>query len=109
MKGGPGVGSIADCGRRQPTATRIIFFVLGFAAGGWAPLVPFAQERLRLTGGGLGLLLLCPGAGSIVAMPLAGALAARVGCPRALMGALAVALLPFPLVAVAPPPPPLWA
>ncbi len=103
MSGGPAVGPIADNSRRQPAATRIIFFVLGFAAGGWAPLVPFAKERLRLTDGGLGLLLLCLGAGSIVAMPLAGALAARVGCRRVLMAALAIAVLAFPLMAVAAP------
>src|SRR5258708_11107641 len=103
MTGGLGVGSIADGGRRQPTATRIIFFVLGFAAGGWAPLVPFAKERLRLTDGELGLLLLCLGAGSIVAMPLASALAARFGCRRTLMAALAVAVVAFPLVAIAAP------
>jgi predicted MFS family arabinose efflux permease len=103
MTGGPAVGSIADRSRRQPTATRIIFFVLGFAAGGWAPLVPFAKERLRLTDGGLGLLLLCLGAGSIVAMPLAGALAARFGCRRVLMAALAIAVLAFPLMAIAAP------
>jgi len=102
MTGAPAVGSIADS-NRQPAATRIIFFVLGFAAGGWAPLVPFAKERLRLTDGGLGLLLLCLGAGSIVAMPLAGALAARFGCRRALMAALAIAVLVFPLVAIAAP------
>src|SRR5260370_33920268 len=95
MKGGPGVGSIADCGRRQPTATRIIFFVLGFAAGGWAPLVPFAQERLRLTDGELGLLLLCLGAGSIVGVPRARALAARFGWRRSL-----AAVLPIPFRAV---------
>jgi len=99
----PAVGSIAESSRRQPAATRIIFFVLGFAAGGWAPLVPFAKERLRLTDGGLGLLLLCLGAGSIVAMPLAGALAARFGCRRVLMAALATAVLAFPLMAIAAP------
>jgi predicted MFS family arabinose efflux permease len=103
MTGAPAVGSIADSSRRQSTATRIVFFVLGFAAGGWAPLVPFAKERLRLTDGGLGLLLLCLGAGSIVAMPLAGALAARFGCRRALMAALAIAVLAFPLMAIAAP------
>ncbi len=103
MTSGPAVGSIADCSRRQPAATRIIFFILGFAAGGWAPLVPFAKERLRLTDGGLGLLLLFLGVGSIVAMPLAGAFAARFGCRRALMATLAMAVVAFPLVAIAAP------
>jgi predicted MFS family arabinose efflux permease len=76
-----------------------MFFVIGFAAGAWAPLVPFARQRLALDDGGLGLLLVCLGAGSIVAMPLAGALAARIGCRRVLIAAAAIACLAFPLLA----------
>ncbi len=76
-----------------------MFFVIGFAAGAWAPLVPFARQRLALNDGALGLLLLCLGLGSIVAMPLAGALAARVGCRRVLLAAAAVVCLVFPLLA----------
>jgi len=76
-----------------------MFFVIGFAAGAWAPLVPFAKQRLALDDGGLGLLLVCLGAGSIVAMPAAGALAARVGCRRVLVAAAALACLVFPLLA----------
>jgi predicted MFS family arabinose efflux permease len=86
-------------GKREQRATRIMFFVIGFAAGAWAPLVPFAKQRLALDDGGLGLLLVCLGAGSIVAMPLAGALAARIGCRRVLVAAAAVACLVFPLLA----------
>jgi len=44
------------------------------------------------------LLLLCLGLGSIVAMPLAGAFAARVGCRRVLIAAAAVTCLVFPLL-----------
>jgi predicted MFS family arabinose efflux permease len=86
---------------RQPRATRLIFFALGFAAGAWAPLVPFAKSRLALDDAVLGLLLLCLGAGSILAMPLAGALAGRFGCRRVLLSAgLAVACV-FPWLAMA--------
>ncbi len=76
-----------------------MFFVIGFAAGAWAPLVPFAKQRLALDDGGLGLLLVCLGLGSIVAMPLAGALAARIGCRRVLIATAALACLVFPLLA----------
>ncbi len=76
-----------------------MFFVIGFAAGAWAPLVPFAKQRLALGDGALGLALLCLGLGSIIAMPLAGALAARIGCRRVLVAAAAVACLAFPLLA----------
>jgi predicted MFS family arabinose efflux permease len=86
---------------RQPRATRLIFFALGFAAGAWAPLVPFAKARLALDDGALGLLLLCLGTGSIFAMPLAGALAGRFGCRRVLLSAGLAAAGAFPWLAMA--------
>jgi predicted MFS family arabinose efflux permease len=76
-----------------------MFLVMGFAAGAWAPLVPFAKARLALGDGPLGLLLLCLGAGSILAMPAAGALAARFGCRPVLMIAAAALALAFPPLA----------
>jgi predicted MFS family arabinose efflux permease len=86
-------------GAREQLATRVLFFVIGFAAGAWAPLVPFAKQRLALSDGALGLALLCLGLGSIVAMPLAGGLAARVGCRRVLLAAAATSVVVFPLLA----------
>ena len=65
---------------RASLSTSIVFFAIGFVSGGWAPLIPFVRTRLRLDDAGLGLALLCLGAGSIVAMPIAGALATRWGC-----------------------------
>ena len=64
---------------------------------GWAPLVPYAKARAGLDEGGLGLLLLCLGIGSIVAMPLAGALAARFGCRVVILvgGVLVCVALPI--------------
>jgi predicted MFS family arabinose efflux permease len=64
----------------EQIATRIIFFIIGLAVGAWAPLVPYAKERLNMEEGGLGLLLLCLGAGSLVMMPFTGMLAGRFGC-----------------------------
>ncbi len=63
-------------------ATRIAFLIAGIGTASWAPLVPYAKQRLGTGEGGLGLLLLCLGAGSLAAMPLAGALATRFGCRR---------------------------
>src|ERR1700761_1903538 len=60
-------------------ATRLGFFVAGFGIAAWAPLVPFAKQRLAVDDGVLGLLLLCLGIGSVVAMLLTGALSARYG------------------------------
>ena len=61
--------------------------------------MPFAQARAGLGAGTLGLLLLCLGAGSIFAMPLAGALAARLGCRRIVVAASALVCLTLPLLA----------
>ena len=76
-----------------------MFSVIGFAAGAWAPLAPFARQRLGVGDAGLGLLLLSLGAGSILAMPIAGALAARFGCRPVLLTAAAAACLVFPALA----------
>ena len=67
-------------GRLQQMSTRIAFFIAGLGIAAWAPLVPYAKARAGLDEGTLGLLLLCLGVGSILAMPLAGILATRFGC-----------------------------
>jgi predicted MFS family arabinose efflux permease len=90
--------SIRDIpGRQEQLSTRIVFFIAGFGMAAWAPLVPFAKARANIDDGLLGLLLLCLGAGSVVAMPLAGALAARFGCRLviALSTGLICLTLPF--------------
>ena len=71
-------------GRLEQMSTRIAFFIAGFSIAAWAPLVPYAKARAQLNEGTLGLLLLCLGVGSIIAMPMAGALASRYGCRRVL-------------------------
>lgn len=78
-------------------ATRMAFFLGGFAFAAWAALVPFARGHVDVNDGALGMLLLCLGGGSVVAMPLAGAAVTRIGC-RAVIGAgvcLAAVILPF--------------
>jgi predicted MFS family arabinose efflux permease len=84
-------------GRPEQWATRLAFFFIGVALATWAPLVPFAKQRSGLDDGGLGLLLLCLGAGSILAMPLSGALATRIGCRAVILlsGLALTALLPL--------------
>ena len=68
----------------QQRATRVIFFIGGFGAASWAPLVPLLKARLQIGEDVLGLLLLCIGFGSLLTMPLAGVAAARFGCRRVL-------------------------
>jgi len=86
-------------GRPEQRSTRIVFFIAGVAVAAWAPLVPFAKARTDLDTGALGLLLLCLGAGSIVAMPLAGALASWFGCRRVLVGSTVLICVALPLLA----------
>lgn len=86
-------------GASEQLSTRIAFFIAGFGMAAWAPLVPFAKARAGLDDGALGLLLLCLGAGSIVAMPLSGALAARFGCRRVIIAGSLMLCLALPLLA----------
>lgn len=76
-------------------ATRLSFFVAGFGASCWAPLVPYARTRLRIDDGQLGLLLLCIGIGSLIVMPVTGGLTSRMGSRTVVLGGglgLAVAM-----------------
>jgi MFS family permease len=82
-------------------ATRLSFLVAGFGIACWAPLVPFAKARLAIDDGTLGLLLLCLGIGSVVAMLLTGILSARYGSkPIIIVGGLGLAVL-LPMLSIA--------
>ncbi|HUB16684.1 MAG TPA: MFS transporter [Acetobacteraceae bacterium] len=86
-------------------ATRLAFLVAGFGIARWAPSVPFARQRLAIADATLGLLLLCIGIGSIVAMQFTGVLSARYGA-RPVIVASGLGLttsLPFLAVAATPP------
>ncbi|CAN5518630.1 MFS transporter [soil metagenome] len=85
--------------RREQISTRVVFFIAGFGMAAWAPLVPYAKARAGIDDGMLGLLLLCLGAGSMVAMPVAGAVAARWGCRVAIVGSTLIAAGALPLLA----------
>lgn len=87
--------------RREQVATRVIFLVVGIVMAGFAPLVPLAKQRLALDEGALGLLLLCLGLGSILAMPITGILTARWGCRSVIAVASIVMIAAFPFLAVA--------
>jgi MFS family permease len=99
LTGTSAIGSRHSPGIAEARATRIAFFVAGFANSAWAALVPFAAARANLGNGALGLLLLCLGAGSIVAMPIAGACTARFGCRCVIIVAALVVTATLPLLA----------
>lgn len=87
-------------GRPQQISTRFVFFIAGIGMATWAPLVPYAKARAQIDDGMLGLLLLCLGAGSLVAMPLSGALTARLGCRWVITVSTLVVGLTLPLLAL---------
>ncbi len=83
---------------RRLLATRVIFVIIGLGMALWAPLVPVVQENLGLSKGDLGLLILAMGGGVLLAMPLAGALAAKLGLRRAMIIPAVIAFAAFPVL-----------
>ncbi|MBP6654737.1 MAG: MFS transporter, partial [Propionivibrio sp.] len=82
-------------------ATRLAFLAAGFGIACWAPLVPFAKQRLGVNEAELGLLILCLGLGSVASMLITGVLSARFGSrPVIIGGGLGIALT-LPLLAFA--------
>jgi predicted MFS family arabinose efflux permease len=81
-----------------------MFLICGTATSSWAPMVPFAKERLGLDEGALGFILLALGGGSTVAMPLAGMAIHYWGSRRVVtcMALGTCAALPFLAVAASP-------
>lgn len=82
-------------------ATRLAFFAAGFCMAGWAPLIPFAKARLGASDAELGLLLLCLGVGSLIAMPITGYISAQKGARGMILlgGAGLVVALPVLMLA----------
>ena len=74
-------------GVAEQNATRAVFFIGGFGAASWAPLVPLLKQRLAIGEDVLGMLLLCIGIGSLLTMPLSGAAVVRLGCRKVLTSA----------------------
>ena len=89
----------------QRRATRIVFFMLGFATAAWAPLVPYAKTRLELDNHALGLLLLCLGTGALISMPVAGAMVHRLGCRIVIIACSLIMAAALPVLATADSPP----
>ncbi len=86
--------------RAQQHSTRAAFFIPGFALAAWAPIIPYVKVRAGLDDAVLGLVLLCLGAGSLMAMPLAGALTARQGCRKVLIATALLICAAFPALSL---------
>ena len=80
--------------RGDRIAVSVLFLVNGFLVGSWAPKIPLLMGRLEISESVMGLLILAFGLGSIVMMPIMGALTARNGSAPVLRVA-ALAVLPM--------------
>ena len=89
-------------GLKQRVSTRLAFLAAGMAMSAWAPLVPYAKLRTGVEAAQLGMLLLCLGIGSLLAMPVTGVLAARFGCRRVILWSGLGCAAVFPFLAIAP-------
>lgn len=77
-------------------ANRNAFLIIGVLEAAWAPMVPFVKSHFNLNEAQLGLLLLCTGLGSVLALPLAGPLCKHYGSKRTIYASgvlMAMALL----------------
>jgi MFS family permease len=88
--------------RHARHAVTAIFCLNGLLFGAWAARIPAIRDRLVLSDGELGVALAFLPIGAILAMPLAGALAARAGSRRATRLAFTLACATTGVVALAP-------
>lgn len=65
-------------------STRSAFWIPGFAAASWAPLIPFIKSNLSLTEDHLGYVLMCAAVGAVTTLLYANPVISRFGC-RALV------------------------
>jgi len=91
---------VSSSPRARQYATRAVFMIPGLGVAIWAALVPFAKARANLDEHTLGLVLLCLGTGSLISMPLAGALAAWQGNRRVLLGGFVMMSAALPCLAL---------
>ncbi len=68
--------------RHAKLAVYAAFFGAGFIFSSWASRIPQVRDALNLSPASLGLLLLSIAAGSVIALPLAGVVVARLGAAR---------------------------
>ncbi len=63
-------------------AVAALFLANGYVVGSWASMIPEFKARLGVDESGLGLLILAFGIGSLIAMPICGAIVAKSGSQK---------------------------
>jgi MFS family permease len=79
---------VADRDTKRRVAVTVVFVVLGLSVGTWAARIPAVKQALHLSPGMLGLALLGPALGSVLAMPATGAILATVPPRRVVQAGL---------------------
>ena len=82
------------------SSTKLSFFIAGFAYAAWAPLVPYAKDRLSADTGTLGIMMLFLGLGAMIGMPSAGIFANRIGCKKVIIGGALGLIILFPFLTI---------
>lgn len=83
-------------------AVSALFFANGLMMGSWAPKLVALLQRLQISEATAGLIVLCLGLGSLVVMPVFGAMTARLGSRRAVTRASLLAAPTLMLISLAP-------
>ncbi|MEM6383984.1 MAG: MFS transporter [Pseudomonadota bacterium] len=83
-------------------AVSSMFVMNGALVGSWAPAIPYFKDKQGLSESELGLSLLLIGIGSLVTMPITGAIIARRGSTTILRVAALACTAVLPLVLLAP-------
>ncbi|QNK63610.1 MFS transporter [Pedobacter sp. PAMC26386] len=78
----------------------LYFLVCGLGIATWAPMVPYAKERLAFNDANLGLLLLLMGAGALIMMPVTGILIQKHGSRKVMLTASFLVALILPLLLI---------
>jgi predicted MFS family arabinose efflux permease len=93
----------ADPGlRRAALATALVFATSGFLLAAWVSRLPATRDRLGASVAEVGLVLLCPGFGSLLSMPLSGRLCRRFGSRAVVAATTAAASAVLVVLAVVP-------
>lgn len=83
-------------------ATQWVFLICGLGISTWAPMVPFAKERLGLDDGDLGFLLLLLGFGALIIMPISGIVMGSIGSRRTILIGTLITSIVLPLLLIIP-------
>lgn len=95
------MSALAPSIRRARNATGWVFVLNGLCFATWVSRLPQARRALDLDNAQLGLLLLTIAVGSMIALPLSGALIERFGVRATVRGGLGLAVVGLATAAVA--------